>query len=649
MAQIQAFMAFGALALRVWQALLAPVRMLLPACRLLCLGFALLASTCAWAQTPVDLSVTDSGTLRLDKANVRYLEDGNGQLVIDDITALDASVWQVVEQDTVSFGYSQSAYWLSFKVSNTSAELFQGVVAVAAPLLDEVSLYNVSAGQVAAEYHVGNELPFAQRPYPHRHFIFPVTLPAQSEKQLYLRVRSKSSLQITITLAAETQYFLNDQNEFMIKSMYYGMMLIMALYNFFLFLATREKAYLYYVGFVSAFALLQATMHGMLYQFLYPGSVWLSQVSTTFLIPATAFFALLFPMRFLRMKRISGRLYFVCKVGVALSCVLMVVSLFFRTYASYFVSMVLVLVTCFVIMTSAFVAMYKGQKSARYFIIAWAMLLVGTTVIALTKFGFLPRNLFTENGLTFGSAIEAVLLSFALADRLNQERLARSRAQNDKLREMSEREKIENELIYQMTHHSVSGLPNAVMLKRSMEALFQQASSYSNVVALVLIKLRNYNDINKTLGHANGDIAIEMFSRRLSSICAEQSNRISIEEREGDRFFTASLEKNLFAFLLAVDSEDNINEQVDDMVARLSQPLELKDLPLDVNVSAGISLYPEYATDSTTLLRQAHAAIDSGDRSVSHLIVTYSPDIDARNQRKMMLMGELRGAIESTS
>src|SRR5690606_2253912 len=71
----------------------------------------------------------------------------------------------------------------------------------------------------------------------------------------------------------------------------------------------------------------------------------------------------------------------------------------------------------------------QGYSSARYYTIAWSVLLLGGVILAMNKFDLLPRNFFTENIVQVGSVVEVILLSFALADRLNNEKRKRYTAQ----------------------------------------------------------------------------------------------------------------------------------------------------------------------------------------------------------------------------
>ena len=84
-------------------------------------------------------------------------------------------------------------------------------------------------------------------------------------------------------------------------------------------------------------------------------------------------------------------------------------------------------------LASGCVCWYRGQVTAKYYTIAWTAMLSGGIILALNKAGILPTNLFTEYGTHIGSSLEVVLLSFALAERINAERRLRYEAQEQAL------------------------------------------------------------------------------------------------------------------------------------------------------------------------------------------------------------------------
>ena len=98
-------------------------------------------------------------------------------------------------------------------------------------------------------------------------------------------------------------------------------------------------------------------------------------------------------------------------------------------------SILLAFLGCSAMLTIGLVRWFKRDPAARYYAVAWFFMLLGGIVMALSKFTLLPRNFLTENATQVGSAIGVILLSVALADRLNQEKLLAFDAQQKLLTE----------------------------------------------------------------------------------------------------------------------------------------------------------------------------------------------------------------------
>ncbi|MCG8614475.1 MAG: hypothetical protein MI864_28515, partial [Pseudomonadales bacterium] len=389
--------------------------------------------------------------------NSYYLEDPENRLDIGDTHRLAKNHWQPSPSDIPNFGYTDSTYWFRLQFNYSGTEPDRRLLAIDYALLDQVSVYVFKHKVLSREYHTGDTLPFDTRPLTHRDFLFPIAFQPGEETTVFIRVKTQGSTQVPMSLWKEQAYLLSDQTRLISQSIYYGMMIVMVLYNFFLFLSLRERAYLYYVGFVFSFLCMQASMHGVLFQYVFPDLPSLQELFVLFFVPSTMLFSCLFTESLLRLKsyapRLSQSLRFI--IVLSLGCI---AGAFVLPYAtSTQVSVFLVIPASILIFVSGPIAWYRGHKVARFFTIAWFSLLMGTTAAAMNKYGIIPRNGITEYGLQWGSALEAILLSFALADMLNREREARFKAQHAKLEEARRREIAEQKLIYQATHNATNG------------------------------------------------------------------------------------------------------------------------------------------------------------------------------------------------
>ncbi len=576
---------------------------------------------------------------------IEFLEDPANQFTVDSVRSHPPSAWQKSQVETPNFGYTDSAYWFRVRLINSELRPLDALLAIQYPLLDHIEVYMFERGQRIVEALTGDIYPFEQRPLRHRDFLFPVTLHWDEPVDVYIKVRTEGSTQLPIALWNAKRFSLIDQDEQLIKALYYGMMLLLVIYNLFLFMSIREWPYLYYVGLASSLLALMAGAHGFMFQYVYPDSPYLQELVMLLAVPSTMLFASLFATFFLRLDSTAPRLYGLLNVisGLFLACML---GAFFLPYdVSTRISVFLAIPASLVIMCVGPYAWLKGQTSARYFTIAWFFLLTGIFVGAASKFGFLPRNAFTEYSISWGSALEAILLSFALADRFNRERMARYRAQHEKLQAIEQRKHVEQKLYHQATHQPVDGLPNMVLFQQCVHHLLHAESKSVRQFTIVFIHLERLQEINKTLGHANADIILSVFSQRLAALAQPVEAYIAVAEEDQGTHYFAHLEGVIYACLLRTIQISELKAHALAMHQVLSMPLEFNSMELDLGVSIGMASFPEHGQDIATLIRHARVAVDYAGTHPEH-IASYHDEINPYSARRLTLMGELSRAIQ---
>jgi EAL domain-containing protein (putative c-di-GMP-specific phosphodiesterase class I)/GGDEF domain-containing protein len=572
-----------------------------------------------------------------------YLEDAHNQYSLKFVQSLAGSVWKKSEVTTPNFGYTDSSYW--FRVSlKPSNEHLDKLLAVQYALLDHIEVYLMENGRLKQSYLTGDVFPFSQRPVRHRDFLFPVTFQANQSVDLYIKVKTQGSLQVPLEIWDRDLFIWQDQDEQFIKATYYGMLLVLVVYNLFLFVSIRERSYLYYGGLVVSVLLLMSGAHGFLYQYLYPAYPYIHELVMLLAVPSVMLFAGLFASNFLSLSKVAPRLggvvYFFNVVFL-----LSFIGAFFLPYdISTRISVFLAIPSSLLIMFAGPYAWSKGQNSARYFTYAWAFLITGIVISASSKFGFLPRNNFTEHALSWGSAIESLLLSFALADRFNRERQDKIKAQQARLEEEIQRKTAEEKLYNQATHQGVDGFPNTVLFQQVIYRFLYVDREKKTDFSLFYLHLDGIQDISKTLGHANADIVLGLFSKRLLRLNNCNDKAVLIERTEQHKFYFAHIEKGLFAHVVANIELNRAAEYAHELMMLVAEPIEYKGMKLDLGVSIGIACFPIHGEDINTLTRHARVAIDAADNSNGQVGV-YSADINPYSERRLILMGELKKAI----
>lgn len=595
------------------------------------------------AQDLVQVSTTDKRIV-LGKF-AEYTEDPLNTFTIEQLLSQSGDItWQAMKDDTPNFAYTDSAYWLHIQLANTSDQAVERVIEIAYPVIDYIDFYQVTSASIVQHYQVGDKRALSDRPIPHRNFVFPVSLDADTHSDVYIKVKSSSSLQVPIAISSEREFFANDQLELIRMCIYYGMMIVMILFNLFIFFSLRETMYLYYVSFIFCFAAVQFCLHGMAGQYIWPESSYFQDFCILIFVPSIVLFASLFARQFLNLEKnapLANRFFqvmcWIAMAGIASSLVLDYEhSIKFSVLAVIPASLGCLLIGPYL--------WAKGHTIARFYTIAWASITIATVALALSKFGVLPRTFLTENGLQLGSAMEAILLSLALADRLNSEREQRFHAQKEKLDESRQREIAEKKLIYSALHHPLTGAPNRAFFENWFKVQIEGQAKPSKMT-MGMFYLRRFHEVNKTLGHILADDLLKLITKQLNDMVKQLPGAVSLDEKEGDIHYIVAMEGVTFVILLNHLDNPNPKQSINSIAMQLSEPLEFNGMAIDIGCISGTANYIPHETEAQTLLRNAQIAIDMGERS-GKLITEYSNEINPYNARRLSLAGELRKAID---
>ncbi len=183
---------------------------------------------------------------------------------------------------------------------------------------------------------------------------------------------------------------------------------------------------------------------------------------------------------------------------------------------------------------------------------------------------------------------------------------------------------------HQATHDMLTGLPNRMLfLTRAANAL-----NGSGGVAIVLLDLDRFKDVNDTLGHAIGDRLLCEVSERLLRAVGEQA---TVARLGGDEF----------ALVISnVTEADRAIAIVNELNAELSRPIEMDGLTLAVTASAGIALAPQHGDDASLLLQRADIAMYLA-KERRGTVQVYSVEHDQSMRRWLMLGGLLTHALQT--
>ncbi len=403
-------------------------------CRSLFLALALAACS---AQGAAPVLKIDTGAQELDLTRyLEFVEDPARQLTLADIERGDvANRFQPAAQQSgaVNFGYSRSAYWLRLKIDAAAPVSPEWLLEVAYPTLDKIEVFTPGRDGYTRQ-EAGDLQPFASRPFPHRNLVFPVSIAPGGATTLYMRIESAGSLTLPATLWAPAAFAHQSQHAYVVIALYFGMLMALGLFNFLLLLSLRDMTYFAYVGVVAGMGIATAAVSGVGNEYLWPTMPVWGNVALLVGFGTTGIFGALFTRLFLRTAQTAPKL--LDRLLVVLIAIYLVATLaaFFDAYRlSTMVLLILSPLFCVTALVTGTICLMRGQPSARYFLIAWTALLVGAGMITARSLQWVPTNFLTNYGFQIGSALEMILLSLALADRLNVMRREKELAQSDML------------------------------------------------------------------------------------------------------------------------------------------------------------------------------------------------------------------------
>jgi diguanylate cyclase (GGDEF)-like protein len=221
----------------------------------------------------------------------------------------------------------------------------------------------------------------------------------------------------------------------------------------------------------------------------------------------------------------------------------------------------------------------------------------------------------------------SLALFYVVVFRLIASASARLRRQAEALQSSADRDR------HQATHDALTGLPNWVLMQDRLDRGLAAAARSDGEVALLLIDLDRFKDINDSLGHSYGDKLLCQVGPRLQSVL-----------RDGDT--VARLGGDEFAVLLpAVDGVGEAQAVAERLRESLHQPFDVDGVVLDVEASVGIVLSPWHGTDTEELLRNADIAMYAA-KELKGGAVVFQPEVHASTPVRISVLGDLRRALD---
>ncbi len=331
--------------------------------------------------------------------------------------------------------------WYKFTVNNTtsSSPLF---LDIAYTNLSRVSLYKVTDQQISLIGEDGNERITVPMIAGSPNIIFGLQLPVGSTQQYLLHVFSEHPILLPATIHTYDSMNESINLQTIIMGLYLGVLIVMFLYNLFLFFATKDNSYLFYIIYIFFLALAQTTFVGYEYRFIWPHFPALNKYAVVFTSSLSAIAGLVFSMIFLRTAVYAKKIHKWLQAVVGVYVIGLVFNLFSNLDVSYYIlNYNGILGVILVLVTSLYIAR-RNFRPAYFYLTAWLFFLMTFIILILRNLAVLPYNNFTTYIIYAGSSLEIALLSIALADKINVLRKEKEDSQAESLEQLQINEKL---------------------------------------------------------------------------------------------------------------------------------------------------------------------------------------------------------------
>lgn len=421
----------------------------------------------------------------------------------------------------------KSTYWFKITIRNDGTSEKNWILEFYDQTIDRVDFYSPDGAGGLIKNSYGAGLPFRDRLFYHKNFTITINKHLPGDQVCYFAVQSRQPANIMLVLKSVDWFIQYGLKEYFLSGIFYGMILVFCLYNFVMFIAFRQRQYLYYIIYNLSIGIFEMSSNGFAYQYLWPNAPGWNEIASGVALYSASICSLLFTRQFLYLKSKAPFLNRIIFWVIGFRTVFFLLCLFVNH--QWFIYKFIDAIPLLVAFYAGIYILKKGYHPARFFVAGYSFLALGFIIrvlktIATHNFPFGPANFYS---LSFCFLMEMLFVSFAIGDKVKWLKKKKDIVQKRMMEEMRTNQELKDnlnkELEKQVAERTKEVVEKSVVIEQQNEELLsvnellkQQAEEISRMNELLTLDNKTLQvDIEKVTQARvmSAEMSFEEFSR----------------------------------------------------------------------------------------------------------------------------------------
>ncbi len=401
--------------------------------------------TQSWAVEAIVLKDTNLGQSFTKSALI--IEDKDHSLTINDLLYNDELPLKQCQHDIERIDFTSSAYWLKFDIENESS-YDEFLINLARVITDKVTLYEYHNYEITKVFYGGDLTPYEKRSNNSIDNTFALNIPINGKKHYILRLQSDGeNIRLPIIINNTNDFHIAAKERIFLMGAYYGMLILFSFLYLFYYMGMKERSLILYSIYVLSIFMLQFTLDGYSYYYIFRGVMFVQPYTVVFFAVLASFSFLIYVKEFLKIDAKYQKLNNIYKWAFYLLAINLLLNFIPGKghVLAYPIVNLTSLGTLFLIGGSIVYLRKKGQTICNYFTAAIFTLITGAILFILTNFHVIESEFVFKNALKIGSALEILLLSLSMSNKLRELQKEKELAQEKALQSLTEKNKLIDE------------------------------------------------------------------------------------------------------------------------------------------------------------------------------------------------------------